>query len=78
MVCAADGFVRRMSGAGLSSSLSLPTNVPASHSVSEVFPGKRQDAKHIPRRGCTVIHKAREKRQRAVFKPHLLDQWSNV
>ena len=78
MFCAARGFVGRRSGAGLSSSLSLPTNVPASHFVSQVFPGKRQDAKNIPGRGGAAIHEACENRQCTVLKPDLLDQWSNI
>ena len=56
----------------------LPFDVPAPRYVSQVFPRERQDAEHIPGRGGTVIHEAREKRQRAVLKPDLLDEWPNV
>ena len=72
------GFVDRKSGAGLSFSVSLPSNVSAPRSVSQVFPGERQGAKHVPGRGGTVIQETCEKRQSAVLKPDFLDQRSDV
>ncbi len=78
MFCAAGGFVGRRSGAGLSFSVSLPSNVSAPSFVSQVFPGERQGAKHVPGRGGTVIQEACEKRQSTVLKPDFLDQRSNV